>query len=346
MLPMLQGTVTAASRRLARGGDASVTPLVVDSSVPEQPGGIMSTESTAQTSEPSAECGTSVEGLACVAKRFEKQSEVAKESFEKLAEYKAKFDTARADYQKARDDVAADVEAAREKLAELIKDIECKLDDTKEQCVKDALHTVKCQIKDCRRPAGCCAGPCDFTGVSPTESLEDLAARIVKYRADVAESEKCFDTLIAHISAIPTWVEALKGEVDAIAAQLTAEAPRKEWDRLYARALIAAWKLQDAQLWKGYPTVNAFIDCLCKALECAAKGWEKIVELEGAKAERDCKKDADEKACERKQADMLGEVMKEYVKSCPQPAPDPNGEDGDESDCGCGKDQGQSSESS
>lgn len=297
----------------------------------------MSTEGNEQTREPCDCTPESVEGLDCIAKRFARQSEVAGANFPRLAGYKVQFDTARDDYQKARDAVAADLAAITKKLAELKKDVECKLPDEKESCVKKALHKVKREIRECSEQNGCCAGPCEFPPAPSEPTVESLAGLIAKYSRDVAVSEKCFTDLVKEKTEIGTRVAAIKAEVDAIAAAVTADSSSKDWARLYARVLIAEWRMLPRQLWLGYATVNDYVDCLCQALDCAGQGWERIVELEGAKAELECREDAARAACERKKKDILGEVMKEYVKCCPAPpsaSDDDNGEDDEDYDRG------------
>ena len=305
----------------------------------------MTTQDGTQTTEPCADCTPeSVEGLDCIAKRFAKQSEVAGQHFPRLADFKVQFDTARKDYQDARDAVAADLESLTKKLAELEKDVECKLADDKEHCVKKSLRKVKYEIKECSGQTGCCAGPCEFPSASSAPSVEELAGLIAKYTRDVAISEKCFGDLIKEKTEIGTRVTALKTEVDAIAAEVAADKAGKDWARLYARVLIAKWRLSGDQLWLGH-SVNSYVDCLCQALDCAGKGWERIVELEGAKAELECRENAAREACKAKKDNILGEVMKEYDKCCPPAGSDSNGngdgddddDEDDDPDCDCGK---------
>jgi hypothetical protein len=279
---------------------------------------------------PCADCDLhAIEDLACSAKRFAQQAAVATESSARLTGYQASFATARADYQAARDAVQADLSATKRKLHDVIEDLECKLDDRDEECVKDAIDKVVAAIRECSGEPGCCVGDGDFEGPGDDETATQLAGRIDEYRREVAAAEKCFTDLIAETTAIAGRVADLKAEVDAIAGETHSESEDKDWVRLYARALIVRWKLRWRQLWKGFQTVNDYMDCLCKALQRALAGWEVIALLEGRKAELDCQDEAAAAACAKKWSDMIGEVMAEYVRCCPP-------EDNDDDDCGCG----------
>ncbi|MBA2300996.1 MAG: hypothetical protein H0W08_00015, partial [Acidobacteria bacterium] len=295
--------------------------------------------------QPCTDCDLgAIEDLACSAKRFQKQADVANGSLAALTEARAKFATARADYQAARDIAQANVRTAKTQLADVLETLRCKIDDSDEDCVKRAFQNVVVAIRACAKEPGCCAGPGDF---DPTwdsdEPLSALVGRIEQYRSDVAVSTDCFAALVKEQTDLPARAAAIKTEVAAIATGLAADSPDKDLVRLFARALVARWQLKQRQVWLGYATVNDYVDCMCTSITNAMKGWEAIAILEGIRAELDCKAAAAAAACEKKQQDIVAEVMAEYVRCCP-PDDSDNGSQEDESnesgprDCGCGHD--------
>jgi hypothetical protein len=287
----------------------------------------MNAESPPKNSDPCSDCDLeAVEDQACSAKRFQKQADVANESLAQLTEFKTKFGTARNDYQAARDAAQADIAAARTQLKDVLGQLRCRLDDHTEECLKDARDKVVDQIRECAGEPGCCVGECEFDSSPGDDDAAALSGRIERYRREVKKASECFKSLIAEQAALPVRAKALRDAVAAIAAEVAAENPAKDWARLYARALVARWQLRKEQLWQGFPTVNAYVDCLCAALTCALKGWEAIAILEGTKAEMDCKAEAADAACKKKQENIVDEVMREYVCLCP---PDDDDDDDD-----------------
>jgi hypothetical protein len=288
---------------------------------------------------PDESCGGcdlgAIEDLSCNVKRFQRQAEVAAESLTILTDARAKFGTARADYQAARDATQADVRDAKTQLDETVETLECKIDDSDEECVRRALDKVITAIRECAGEPGCCAGPDDFDSAweCDQEPLSALAGRIDQYRKDVAVSTDCFAALIKEQADLPARAASIKAEVASIAADLCADGNAKDLVRLYVRALVAKWQLKPKQLWKGYNTVNDYVDCLCTSLTNAMHGWEAIAILEGIRAECECKATGKAAACEKKQGDIVAEVLAEYIRCCPPD--DPGGSNGDD-DCGCG----------
>jgi hypothetical protein len=282
-----------------------------------------------------------IEDLACSAKRFQKQAEVVTASLEQITKFRDKFATARASYQAAKDASTADVTAAKKQLEDVLGQLRCRLADDTEECLDHALEKVVACIRKCAGEPGCCVGPCEFDADPGTDTAPALMGRIEQYRRDVDQSAKCFDHLIEEITALPKRATALKDEVASIADDACSEQSPKDWVQLYARAVVAEWKLKDAQLYQGFPTVNDFVDCLCQALMCVLKGWEAIALLEGVAAELDCKADAAEAACKKKQDDMVGEVLSCYDRCCtdkgdPPPPDDCDDEPPKKKPCGCG----------
>lgn len=296
----------------------------------------MNAEATPSTDEPCVDCDLRAVGdLACSAKRFQKQADVANASLEQMTAFTTRFETAREDYQKARDAAQADVTAAKVQLDDILGQLRCRLDDDREQCLEEALKRVIASIRACTPTSGCCAGPCEFDATPGDDTAAKLSGRIEGYIRDVKKSTDCFESLIAEQTDLPARATKIRADIAAIATDLAADTPAKNYARLYARALVAEWQLKPGQLWKGFATVNDYFDCLCTSLTCALKGWEAVAVLEGIKAEMDCKADAATAACLKKQKDIIGEVMSEYVKCCP-PEDDGDTPKDPNDDCSCG----------
>jgi hypothetical protein len=305
----------------------------------------METTQAPPTDEPCSDCDLgAIEDLACNVKRFQRQAEVASESLTALTEARTKFATARADYQAARDAARGDVRTAKTQLADVLETLRCKIDDQDEDCVEKAVKKVVARIRECTGKPQCCSGPGDFDKTwDGSQPLSALAARIAQYRQDVGVSMDCFTALIQEQADLPARAAAIKAEVASIASDLAADDPDKDLARLYARALVARWHLKPKQLWKGYATVNDYVDCLCQSLTNAMTGWEAIAILEGIKAELDCKAEAAATACAKLQTDIVAEVYAEYIRCCPPDGPDGSGgSDDSDSDCDCGHHHGKS----
>ena len=62
----------------------------------------------------------------------------------------------------------------------------------------------------------------------------------------------------------------------------------------------------------GFSSAVAYGDCLCKTLQCIAKGWDKIAVLEGARAELACLETAAKAECDRRTAGVLVTILDAY----------------------------------
>ncbi len=298
----------------------------------------MSTETDSGTStngtSTGGECvGCDVGGLACTTEMYKKQAEVAERSTQALQGYQEKFASARGDYTKARADAKADVHAAQAKLRDIKDSLKCVLDTDERNCLKASLETVKAAIKECTgTTGGCCVGECSYPS-EPTEgeTTSSLAGLIDEFTQEAAKNQACFDALIDLLTSIPAAVADLKAAVAALDADVKADGD-KDLVRLYARYLVLMWKLEGDALFGGFASVNAYVDCLCKAMQCSYAAWQAIIELEGRKARLECEERARADECERKQRDILDDILCEYEKCKPdRPADHPEDED-----CGCG----------
>ena len=298
----------------------------------------MSTEadsgtSTNGTSTGGGCVGCDVGGLACTTVMYKKQAEVAEESTTALQGYQEKFASARGDYTKARAAAKADVDASHAKLHDIKETLKCLLDKEERTCLKTSLETVKAAIQECTGgTGGCCVGECSYPS-EPTEgeTTSSLAGLIDQYRQEAARNSACFDALIALLTSIPTGVAELKAAVWQLDADVKADGDR-DLVRLYARYLVLMWKLDGDALFGGFASVNAYVDCLCTAMQCSYAAWQAIIELEGRKARLECEDQGRKDECERKQKDILEDILCEYEKCKPDRPVPPH----DDEDCGCG----------
>lgn len=297
----------------------------------------MSTESDSDTSTngPSSggECmGCDVGGLACTTEMYAKQAEVAQKSTEALKGYQDKFAEARGAYTKVRSDAKADVHATKDLLGGIKDTLKCVLDKDERACLKSSLEVVKAAIQECTgTTGGCCVGECSYPSeATEGETTSSLAGLIDEYTQEAARNQACFEKLIELLASIPTGVAELKAAVEQLDADVKADGD-KDLVRLYARYLVLQWRLEGDALFGGFSSVNAYVDCLCKAMQCSYAAWQAIIELEGRKARLECEERARKEECDRKQRDILEDILCEYEKCRPEPpAEDPHDED-----CGC-----------
>ncbi|MDD9207542.1 hypothetical protein PU560_13885 [Georgenia sp. 10Sc9-8] len=255
-------------------------------------------------------------GLPCRIVRFRRQSEVAEESEAALEGMQEKYDAARTAYTDARTRVRADTEAAREQLKRIHETLRCLLDDEDRACLKRAVETVLEEIDECTGPGGCRVGECTFdSSVGEDETVGSLAGRIAEYRRTTTHSTDVFNELIRHPEEVPTDLEGLRAQVEELDEAARAE-DRGDVARLYAWLLVLWRKLDDTRLWRGFESVRAYMSCLCRAMECSYTGWEAVIILEGALAERICQEEAEQAECQKKHEDVLELVLAECDRTC------------------------------
>jgi hypothetical protein len=277
---------------------------------------VETTRENTRPSDPCADCDTGdIDELACRAQGIQRRAEVMNEYLKDLQTFKTQFESARSDYTTARDGSQADVNAAATQLKSIIEQLKCLLDDGKRECVKEALDKVVDAIRECAGAPGCCVGPCEFdSSVDDDESIGHLAGRIEHYRRETRKAMDCFTALIAEQAALPARAAKIKTEVVQIGTDISAEGGTSGGKavRLLARAYVADYHLKG--VWNGFPSINAYVDCLCGALVCSHRGAEAIARLEGAKKTKECHEASALAACKRKQEQTVDEVMSEYVK--------------------------------
>ncbi len=253
-----------------------------------------------------------VEGIACKAKRYAKQAEVMTQVATDLDGYKTQYDEARSAFGDAWEATAAEIAAIRAQLDDIYKALTCRLSPEQKKCLDEAAEKEFEVIDACAPPSGCCVGDCEFDAtVGEDDDATSLGARIDAYRRKTAADVACFLSLVGEAKTRADQVATLKLEVTALATD-SAAIDATKLPRWYARWLIADHQLQLGRLGHGLATVMAYGDCLCKLLQCIAKGWDAIAVLEGARAELACLEAATRTECERRTAGVLVTILDAY----------------------------------
>jgi chromosome segregation ATPase len=267
--------------------------------------------------EPCADCDLEeIDSLTCTARKIERQAAVTTESLEVLKPRQEKFEAAKEAYTKAWNTAKADVDAATKKLEQLRKDIGCRLSAEAKECLEKQWEKVKAEIAACggAKP-GCREFDCTFDDtVKEGETQASLAGRIQVLRQQGAELAAYFDVLIERQTELPEAAADAKTKVETLASEAAADTEDKETLKLYARAIVLQWVL--ASVWAGFATIQDYLDCLCKTLTCLLKAWKAIVNLEGEKAERKCKEEAEEKRCKALRDDPVEVLLARYAEHC------------------------------
>jgi hypothetical protein len=269
----------------------------------------------------------SIDSQVCYAERIERQAEVSREGREKTDPRREQFKAAKEAYTTAYNAAKADIEAASEQLEQLRKDIGCRLSDEAKQCLGDVWDKLKYEIEACggTKP-GCREFDCEFDdSVGDDETQASLAGRIQAYRQRAAELGAYFDTLIARQTSLPAEAAAAKAAVEALASDAAADTTGEKALELYARAIVLRWVL--GRVLGGFPTVQSYLDCLCRTLNCQLEAWAAIVKLEGAKAERKCKDEKEQERCDELKANPVEELLERYNKECGKYDPKPKDKD-------------------
>ena len=263
-----------------------------------------------------------VEGLACQAEKYKKQSEVMAQVAKDLDTYKTQYGEARKSFAEAWEDSQAEITAVRAQLDEIYGLLQCRLTPEQKDCLDKAGEQVFGEIDECLPDPGCCAGDCQFDDSVPTDAtVASLTPRIDEYRRTVTADVACFTSLVTEGATIKTQVAAIKAEVTALATDVTGSDTTK-LPRWYARWLIASYKLDVKHLGHGFTSVSSYADCLCRTLQCIAAGWAAIAILEGARAELACLETSKETACKLKIEQTLEAILEAYDCCCQGEHPD------------------------
>ena len=272
-----------------------------------------------------------IDSQVCYAQRIERQAEVSIEGRGKTDPRREKFKAAKEAYTTAYTTAKADVDAATEQLKQVRKDIGCRLSDEAKQCLEEVWDKVRRDIEACGgTQPGCREFDCDFDdSVGEDESQASLAGRIQSLRQRAAELGAYFDALIDRQTSLPKDAAAAKAAVEALASDAAADTAGKNTLKLYARAVVLRWTLE--RVFGGFATVQPYLDCLCRTLNCQLEAWAAIVKLEGAMAERKCKDEKEHERCEELRKNTVEILLDRYAKECAHCDPRPKDRDYGES---------------
>ncbi|MFI5979768.1 hypothetical protein ACIBEA_02705 [Streptomyces sp. NPDC051555] len=274
-----------------------------------------------------------IDDLACSAKGIQRRAEVTQEHLPQLREFQEKLGAARVEYAKARHTAQGDLEVAGEVLDRVREQIRCRITPEQRHCLREAVEEVFEEISECSDGWGCCVDDCDCDfddGVGEDDTVATLSARIARYTAEVLRDTACFVSLDGELTALPERAARIRTDAAQLLADAADPVVGKDVVRLYARLLVLRRRIHDA--WRGFATVSAYVECLCKVLLCVLKGWQAIAVLEGARAELMCKEESRKAACLRKRNQVVEEVMAAYSRLCP-PCPPGHGDGSEEEPC-------------
>ncbi|MGO4362960.1 hypothetical protein AB4Y83_19840 [Terrabacter sp. RAF57] len=254
-----------------------------------------------------------VGAIACKAKRYAKQAEVMTQVAADLDGYKKKFDGVCQTLSDAWAATGAEIDGTRKALDDLKRKFDCeKPDPGMVTCLEKAAQEAFQAVDACRPSTGCCVGNCEFSNeVGEDDDATTIGSRIDAYRRDTTANVACFLSLLDEVKTRDDQVAKIKVEVTALAAEWPTvdDKTRPKW---HARWLIANHGLELSRLGHGFATAAAYRDCLCKALQCIAAGWDKIAVLEGVRAELVCLEEAATAECERKTTGVLVTILDAY----------------------------------
>jgi hypothetical protein len=255
--------------------------------------------------------------LACTAKKYAKQAEVMTEQAVKdLDTYSTQFAEARQKYTDARTAAKAELDAISVILNGLRDDqLKCKPSEEQKECIDEAADKVFGEIEACSDDENGCESPCDDSPGPDPESQTDsttLAAEIARRRANLATTADRFKILIGEPDGLKTRVAALKADAEKLAKDVTTGGDGDKAVLWFARLVIIEYWAKPEQVWRGFDSVGAFLDCICGLLKCLVSGWATVAILEGRKAELDCEAEAKEKACEQMKKDTLAAILNAY----------------------------------
>lgn len=164
----------------------------------------------------------------------------------------------------------------RHQIKHLVERIRCLIQQEHVvECLDDAWCDIAKELDKCTGPVGCCSEEidCDFdvTGdewdcdpdadepstVSDAEYTA-LVAKITAYHDHVDKATACFNSLIGEPDALVAWVAAVKAEVDAINAALTADPAVTDLKKVYAQALVARQHIR--LIWNGFEQSKDFVE--------------------------------------------------------------------------------------
>ncbi|SHN83770.1 hypothetical protein SAMN05660350_03489, partial [Geodermatophilus obscurus] len=260
-----------------------------------------------------------LDDLKCQAQGVQAQADYNKAQGPALDEAQAAYDQARAAYSAARATAEPLVKQARDKLEECVDRVTCRIDEADRDCLARAYDRIADRLRRCGDNQGCCwEGDCDYDDDVRRCDPDEVAGLIADISRRTQEAAACFADLIKEPApALPDRVSARRAEVDGIVAAI--DAGVTDPIELYARILVARRRLKG--VYRGFRTVNDYMDCLAATLTCMVRGHAAIAELTRKAAIHACHRAAWQQACDRLATDTVAEVLAEYIRLC--------GEDGE-----------------
>jgi hypothetical protein len=252
--------------------------------------------------------------LKCRAKGIQAQADYNKAHETELDEARKQYDSARGGYNAARKAGRPDEDDLRKQLDQMVDQLTCLVDEpSKIRLLNRAFHHVQHRLRECYPSRGCqFDDDCDFDQAVDGCGPDDVAATIADIERRTAAAKATFVDLIAEPVNAPKRLADLKTEVADISTQMASDSRRVNFKELYAAALVARDHLET--LWRGFANVNAYVDCLCRALTCQIKGYAAISQLKGKAAVHQCHRDQDAAACVKLRDHTTDEVMAEYIR--------------------------------
>src|SRR5690348_8631841 len=212
-----------------------------------------------------------IDDLRCDAKGIEAQAADIATYRDLLAQARKDYDTTRKAYRAKRHDAASKVQDMRHQIKHLIERIRCMIEqDRVVRHLDEAFAEIIDELAGCGRVGGCCVeDECEFDDTI-TDDYAELIERIEAYKRHTAKAKDCFTTLTGEPAALEKRVADAKTEIDAVNAAIGGDPATTDLKRLYASALVASWHLD--RIWWGFDEVKDFVECLCRALTCWARG--------------------------------------------------------------------------
>lgn len=276
-----------------------------------------------------------IDCLKCKTEGIAKQAEYNAATQPDLDAAQVAYNATRKDYRAKRADVTLQVQDMRHQIKHLVERVRCLIQQEHVvECLDDAWCCIAKELDKCSAQVGCCADDleCEFDVSGEDWDCEPddddpryvsdaeytaLVAKITAYQDHVDRAKACFNTLIGEPAALVVRVAAVKAEVDAINAALTADPATTDLKKVYAQALVARRHIR--LIWNGFDQSKDFVECLCRALTCWSTGSAAVSLLTGKRAFEDCKRAAAAAQCLELQTNTVDEILARYEKCCPPP---------------------------
>ncbi|MDD7965475.1 hypothetical protein [Actinomycetospora lemnae] len=247
--------------------------------------------------------------LSCWIRRAERQAEVAGEKKGDLADLSTRYEAARAAYSEAWTAADVAIGAARSDLEAVTKDVGCKLEADAKKRLDTAWTSTAKRLNECAKPDHAPSVPdCKpDTTKEKGETAASLAGRVHDLRVQAEQRQSLVEALLEEIDDLPRRVKDVEDEIAALKSDLAAPSP--DLARLYARALVAGWRLD--HIHRGFADIDIYVDLVRQATVGLYQLWQAIAILEGRQAYRACLADASPAGpCAVLLADPVADLLK------------------------------------